>query len=142
MKTLLCATLIVASFITCLTICSAANPTAKPISRINLEQDDGKIYTQGEVDTRAIIMVKPDLDNLFEAVSNCTDKKVELKFRLVLSRSGKVSNVKILNEPQACQLDEVAAKDFSKLEFKPALKKGQLVSQYFDIKVKVFPKKK
>jgi TonB family protein len=109
---------------------------ATPIHMRGLQsQDQEKIYTASEVDVRA--NVKNRLERLPKRKSDCPDK-VQVSLRVVLRKSGKVTDIAIL-KTSGCSYDQEAFKAAEKLRFDPALKGGQPVSQYSDLEYQTAP---
>lgn len=91
-----------------------------------------KVYTDGEVDVKA--KLKNRLEHLPKRKNDCPDP-VETKVRVILHKSGKVTDV-VLTKSAGCSYDEEVIKVVRKLKFVPATKDGHPVSQYTDVEYK------
>ena len=101
-------------------------------ARQNKEEGGEKVYTAEEVDVKA--KIKNRLENLPERKNDCPDP-VEAKVRVILHRSGKVTDV-VLTMRAGCSYDDEVIKVVRKLKFVPASKNGHPVSQYSDVEYK------
>lgn len=89
--------------------------------------DDSQIFESKEVDREAIILYSPR-PNLF-GMSQYFGGQINLKYKLLLSSSGKVSKVEFLSK--VAKPVETAVKELLKeTKFIPAEKDGKLVSVY------------
>ena len=102
------------------------------LARQNQEEGGEKVYTAEEVDVKA--KIKNRLGNLPERKNDCPDP-VEAKVRVILHRSGKVTDV-VLTMRAGCSYDDEVIKVVRKLKFVPASKNGHPVSQYSDVEYK------
>lgn len=96
-------------------------------------EDQDIIYSDSEVDVKAAILNLKDI-NPARSGGHARDCKgtVEVKLTMVLRKSGKVSDVKIV-ESARCSLDVNAIRSTRKIKFKPAEKGGVAVSQASEI---------
>jgi TonB family protein len=89
-------------------------------------QSGEQVYDPKEVDTRAVILSKPEPDYTDEARQKDFSGTVLLE--IILSSSGKVTEIKVLDKlPYG--LTESAIKAVRQIKFKPATKDGRPVSQ-------------
>lgn len=103
------------------------------VSRLNGQADDDKVYTVDQVDVKA--KIKNKLENLPQQPSDCP-AKVQVTLRIVLRKSGSVTDVTVVNS-SGCSYDHEAVKAVQKLKFDPATKAGQQVSQYLNFEYRV-----
>lgn len=134
-------TLRVTFFIAIAVNCTVAVP-AQNKNAGGIESDDGKIYTERQVNKRARLTEKPDWKFFDEAAASCPNKKFTVRLRLVLSRSGKVSSVEVLEDESQCGVGQAMMKDVGRIRFTPAEKSGRAVSQYLELELKARPQKK
>ncbi len=94
--------------------------------------DEDKVYTAKEVDKKAVITNRKELDpeRLGSAIDCPSGARVVIK--AILRRSGEVTDIKV-KKPAFCSLDEKAAKIISFAKFTPAIKNGIAVSQYIEV---------
>ena len=104
-------------------------PVAKPAAQ---SADDDKVFLAQEVDVKA--KIKNKLDSLPTRKNDCPES-VEVTLTLVLRKSGKITDITVL-QSSGCSYDREAIKAVSKLKFEPALKDGHPVSQYSEVKYK------
>ena len=110
--------------------CALAMPVAKPMTLQS--PDDDKVFLAQEVDVKA--KLKNKLDSLPTRKNDCPES-VEVALKMVLRKTGKVTDVTVL-QSSGCSYDREAIKAASKLKFDPALKDGQPVSQYAEVRYK------
>lgn len=96
---------------------------------------EDKIYTINEVDVKA--NVKNKIEHLPDRKNDCP-AAVQVSLRVVLRKSGKVTDITLL-KPSGCSYDQEAVQAVRKLKFDPALKGGQPVSQFAEIEYKTSP---
>ncbi len=102
----------------------SAAQEAKPPEQTSNEE---RVYKKSEVTRPAIIKSRP------EAVGDITGcpEKGEIRIRLVLHKSGKVTEVKLLRGlGKRCSFEKSALEAAKGVEFVPAIKDGVPVSQY------------
>ena len=86
-----------------------------------------QVFAPDEVTTKAKITVRPAPEYTKEARRRAVQGTIQ--FRVVLAATGKVASVKILRG-LPFGLNESAIRAACKIEFRPALKDGQAVSQW------------
>jgi TonB family protein len=89
-------------------------------------QSEEKIYTRKEVDQPAKITYRPEVKITEEARRHRYDGAARV--RVVLGAAGKVTQVEVLDDVRY-GMAEACAAAARKIEFEPALKDGQAVSQ-------------
>jgi TonB family protein len=90
---------------------------------------DDHVYTQREVDQKAVVDRKSRLANL-PSGHDCRAQQGTVALRVVLRKSGVVTDV-VVTEKSGCEnFDEKAVRAVQKLKFTPAKKDGSDVSQY------------
>ncbi len=94
------------------------------------ETEAGEVFSSKAVDTRVVITAKPRPGYTREARRQGVQGYVIL--RVVLSSTGKISRIRVVRRLPA-GLTENAIKAACKLEFKPAIKNGQAVSQWLNV---------
>lgn len=90
-----------------------------------------KVFAPNEVTTRAVIRFRPKPEYTREARRKAIEGNVAV--RAVLSASGKVFSVTIVNKGLPYGLNDSAIHAACKIEFTPATKAGQSVSQWLKI---------
>jgi len=85
------------------------------------------VYQQSEVDVKAVIdrrtVKKP-------SGRSCQDADVKVAVKAVLHKSGKVTDVEVVESSSCKSFEKAAVKVTRKLSFTPAKKDGAAVSQY------------
>ena len=95
---------------------------------ISLAQQE-RIYTQKEVDTKAVIKKYPRPGAVYGW--DCPAEG-EVILKVTLHVSGKVTKVE-LKKGLSCGFDEKAVEAAKKIKFAPAIKDGRSVSQYAEM---------
>ena len=94
------------------------------------ETDKEQVYTQKQVDTKATILTKPRPSYTREA------RRVRVQgfviLRVVLSSAGKIGRIRVVRGLPA-GLTESGIRAACKIQFQPAVKDGQLVSQSIQV---------
>ena|SRR5438445_6704400 len=90
-----------------------------------------KIFAPNELTTKAIIRFRPKAENTREARQRSVQGNITL--RVVQAASGKVSSVKIVSRGLPFGLNESAIHAACKIEFTPASKDGQFVTQWLKV---------
>ena len=94
---------------------------------------DDKIYLESEVDRKAVLGSKKAFVATIEGEDmpwGCLDGKRTVQLRLVLHKSGKVTDVEVIKKSGCSEADTKAMNIARKLKFRPARKGGVAVSQY------------
>lgn len=100
-------------------------------------EDQDIIYSEDEVDVKAEILNSRDINPIRLGVSlDCKDN-AEVKLTIVLRKSGKVSDVKVVKSAK-CSLDRKSIQIVKRIKFKRAEKIGVAVSQLFEISFRQF----
>lgn len=91
--------------------------------------DEDIVYSEADVDVKAEILNLDDIDPIrsLGASLDCKDK-VEVQLTMVLRKSGKVTNVKVVKSAK-CSFDAKAIQSVKRIKFKRAEKNGVVVSQ-------------
>jgi len=106
---------------------------AEPQSSPDKVADEDKVYSRKEVDTKVTILNRKEIDpGKLGASLDCQNGAMVI-LRVVLHKSGKVTEVKIKRSSQ-CSLDVKAEKAVRSIKFMPATKDGVAVSQYIEMK--------
>ncbi|HXG86256.1 MAG TPA: energy transducer TonB [Pyrinomonadaceae bacterium] len=86
--------------------------------------DDERVYKQSEVDQKAKIFKRhhPRTDNM------CSSDTGSVRVSIVLHKSGKVSDVKLLESSDCERFNENSLDSARRIKFNPAVKDGQPVS--------------
>jgi TonB family protein len=122
--------LIMIFIFSCLTISIATQAKPSSISTPQKREDKDKVYSAKEVD------VKPKIKKPMEhpqPTRDCPRNGGQATVRAILHKSGKVTRA-ILVQGMGCGFDERALEAAQKIEFTPAMKDGQPVSMYTDIR--------
>lgn len=105
----------------------AAAQDAKPPGQAS---DEEKVYRKSEVTQPAIIKSRPLAGG---DIVGCPEKGA-VRVRVVLHKSGKVTEVKLLRGlGKRCSFEKLALKSAGSVEFVPATKDGVPVSQYLTL---------
>lgn len=99
------------------------------------------VYEENEVDVRARRKDEPKAIKKFPSYAGgrtpfthgCPAKGTAT-LRFIINESGKVAEITIVNGSSCANFDRSVAQDLRKLKFTPALKGGQAVSQWTEIK--------
>lgn len=86
------------------------------------------VYTQQEVDVKAVVLDRRSVDR--SAGRSCKDSDVKVVLRAVLHKSGKVTDVEVVESSSCESFQKAAIKIARKISFTPAKKDGVAVSQY------------
>lgn len=100
------------------------------LARILEDAQPGSILSSKEVDSRAVIVTKPKPGYTRDARRHGVQGYVILK--VALSSNGKIDRVRVVRGLPG-GLTENAIKAACKIEFRPALKAGQPVSQWLNV---------
>jgi TonB family protein len=103
------------------------------ITHLNGQADEDKVYTDDQVDVKA--KLKNKTENVPKQPIDCP-KKLQVMLRIVLRKSGNVTNVRVVKS-SGCSYDDEAVKAVQMLEFEPAIKAGHRVSQYLNFEYRV-----
>lgn len=116
---------------------SAAGGQSLPLAQDSTARVEAEdiIYTELEVDVKAEILNKKEINPIRLGVSPDCIHVAEVKLTVVLRKSGKVSDAKIVQSSR-CSLDRKALQSVRKIRFKPAEKNGVAVSQIYEISFK------
>jgi hypothetical protein len=97
----------------------------------SISQAEDRTYSAEEVDKQAEIKNLDEASNEFTSKFEC-DKEGSIIYRIVLHKSGKVTDVKV-ETTTGCNITEEMIAGFRKLKFTPAKKNGKPVSQLFEM---------
>lgn len=102
---------------------------AKPQDKLGGGADTDRVYGQSEVDEKAVLDEKSWVASIPPSMG-CDARSGSVLLRVVLRKTGKVTDV-VLRESSGCEsFDKRAMKAAVKVRFKPAVKDGNPVSQY------------
>ena len=105
------------------------NIQAKRQDKAAAADDTDKVYGQSAVDEKAVLDRKSWVASSPSSVG-CEERAGSALLRVVLRKTGKVTDV-VLRESSGCEsFDKRAIKAAVKVKFKPAMKDGSPVSQY------------
>jgi hypothetical protein len=105
------------------------------IQQVNTDDHKDKVYQEDEVDKKAQLRNQDKFLKDFTREFKCDDNGGKLGFRLLLHKSGKVTDVKIDISPH-CNFSEKGRTVLRRLKFSPAIKNGVKVSEYLEIEIK------
>lgn len=133
MKNILYINLLSILILSCVVIVPAqdnkSNPKPDNQQSEEITEDEDRIYSPSEVDTRA--KIKHEADGAPQWTPDCP-KKGRVRITAVLRKSGEVTDVELV-KGMGCGYDEKAVEATRKLNFSPAMKEGHAVSQYLRI---------
>jgi TonB family protein len=112
-----------------------APPEASPETKAEAERDkqkaeEDRVYMPREVDVKAKIKNR---DEYVPSYQRGCPRSVTVTVRVVLHRSGKVTEAYVVKGMTGCAFDREAIRAARQLRFTPAMKDGQRVSQYVDV---------
>src|SRR5262249_40371521 len=90
-----------------------------------------QIYKEDEVDQKAEIIERPKVKVGPECGQPDKSTSGQVKIELVLNKSGKVTQAKLVKVSDCRYFNKRALELSKKIKFKPAVKDGKTVSQYF-----------
>lgn len=91
----------------------------------NSNSEDDKIYSQKEVDIKAKVTKHANV----KTAGECKKGKGFISLSVVLHKTGKVTDIKVIESSQCESFNKKAVKAVVKIEFDPAIKDGENVSQ-------------